>query len=235
MKSNFEKLESRGFIADGREKAYSDTTLEQRIELLKSDLPVERTLGARLLAAVPDLTVLDYLLEALKTETKLYSKIEIGNSLVSFGKDAVIPLMHELGKIGNNQHRTIPVTDFKKKSYPLPRDIAGRTLIRIGAVALPDLIQGLKSKDRSLLSELIDVIGFICFYEPQPNLFGELKDCFYRNEQDELIKWKLFRAMSALPDSRLFLEGQKEDNARLKCEIERSLSLLEEPLAPKGG
>jgi len=226
MKSNFEKLESRGFIADGKEKACFDTSLEQRIELLKSDLPFERTLGARLLAAYPDLTVLDYLLEALKKETKLYSKIEICNSLVSFGKDAVIPLIHLLGQIGDNRHAAIPETDFKKKSYPLPRDIAGRTLIRIGTVALPDLILTLRSKDRSLISELIDVIGFICFYEPQPNVFGELKDCFYRNEQDELIKWKLFRVMSSFPGSRLFLEEQKEDNARLKCEIERSLSLL---------
>jgi hypothetical protein len=226
MKSNVEKLESRGFIADGKEKAYSDTSLEQRIELLKSDLPFERTLGAKLLAFYPDLTAMDYLLEALKKETKLYSKIEICNSLVSFGKDAVIPLIHLLGEIGDNRHAAIPETDFKKKSYPLPRDIAGRTLIRIGTVALPDLILALKSRDGSSISELIDVIGFICFYDPQPNLFGELKDCFYRNEQDELIKWKLFRAMSSFHGSRLFLEEQKEDNARLKCEIERSLSLL---------
>jgi hypothetical protein len=91
---------------------------------------------------------------------------------------------------------------------------------------LPDLVRSLKSKDESLLSELIDAIGFICFYAPQPNLFGELKDCFYRNEQIDLIKWKLFRAMSAFPESILFLKGQQEHNARLKCEIERSLILL---------
>ena len=228
MKSSIEELENRGFIAVGIEQKYPDASFEQRTELLKSNLPCERALGARLLGNYPDLKAIDCLINALKKEKKLYSKIEICNSLVSFGKDAVVPLIHLLGKIGNNQHVDIPETSFKKNSYPLPRDIAARTLIRIGATALPDLVAGLGSNDLSMLSELTDTIGFICFYEPQPYLLEPLKDCFYRNEQHDVIKWKIIRAMSAFPESRSFLEGQQEqeDNARLKSEIERSLSSI---------
>jgi len=235
MKSKIEELENRGFIASGIEQNYPDASFEQRKVFLKSKFPCERTLGARLLGNDPDLRAIDCLIDAFIKEKKLYTKIEISNSLVSYGKDAVIPLIQLLGKIGNNQHTSIPETEFKKKSYPLPRDIAARTLIRIGAVALPDLVKTLKSKDESLLSELIDAIGYICFYNPQPNLFGEIKDCFYRNEKKELIKWKLFRAMSAFTEGGLFLNGQKEQNDRLKCEIEHSLILLGKPITTKAG
>jgi len=229
MKSNIEELENRGYIADGIEQKYPNASFEQRTELLKSNLPCERTLGARLLGTYPDIKAIDYLTNALIKEKKLYSKIEICNSLVSFGKDAVIPLIHLLGKIGTNQHRVLPERSFKKNSYPLPRDIAARILIRIGVTALPDLVAGLSNNDLSMLSELIDTIGFICFYEPQPNLLEPLKNCFYRNEQHDLIKWKIFRAMSAFSESRLFLKGQQEqeDNTRLKSEIERSLSSID--------
>ena len=225
MKSKIEELANRGFIVDGIVNKYSDTSLEQRLELLISNLPCERTLGARLLENYLDLKVIDCLIDALIKEKKLYSKIEICNSLVSFGKDAVIPLIHLLGKIGNNQYAVIPEAHFKKVSYPLPRDIAGRTLIRIGTIALPDLVEGLGSDDLCKLSELIDVIGFICFYEHQPKLLEPLKECFYRNEEHDLIKWKIFRAMSAFPESISFLKEQQEDSTRLKSEIERSLSL----------
>jgi len=235
MKSKIEELENRGYIANGIEQNYPDASFEQRKKLLKSKFPCERTLGARLLGNYHDLRAIDCLIDAFIKEKKLYTKIEISNSLVSYGKDAVIPLIQLLGKIGNNQHTSIPETEFKKKSYPLPRDIAARTLIRIGTVVLPDLVNALKSKDESLLSELIDAIGYICFYNPQSNLFGELKDCFYRNEKNELIKWKLFRAMSAFPGGRLFLSGQKENSGRLKCEIERSLILLRKHITTKAG
>jgi len=227
MKSTTEQLESRGFIADGIEEKYRGKTFEQRVELLKSDLPTDRSLGARLLARYSDLKTIDYLIEALVNEKKLYSKIEISNSLASFGEKAVNPLIGLLGKIGNNQHKIVPETDFKKNNYPLPRDIASRTLIRIGKIALPDLLNSLNGNDLSNLSELIDTIGFICFYESQENIFDTLKNCFYRNEQNDLIKWKIVRAMSAFPESDSFLREQLQlSNESLKLEIERSLSLI---------
>jgi len=227
MKRKIEQIENRGFIAPEIENKYLDTTFEQRIVLLKSKLPTDRTLGARLLTKNSDLSTIDYLIEALIKEKKLYSKIEICNSLVSFGINAVIPLIGLLGQIGNNQHREVPKIDFKKDNYPLPRDIASRTLIRIGAKAIPDLLKVLDSNNLIKLSEAIDTIGFICFYEPQINVFGFLIKCFDSHVDNNLIKWKIFRAMSAFPESESFLRRQLQlINEPLQLEIERSLSLI---------
>ena len=121
--------------------------------------------------------------------------------------------------------------DFKKTSYPLPRDIAARTLIRIGSTALPDLIRVLNGSDLVRLSEAIDTIGFICFYNYQPGVAGLLEECFYRNEKEELIQWKLFRAMSAFPENIPFLQKQLLLSPELfRPEIKRSLSLLKNKL-----
>jgi len=227
MKSKIEQLENRGFVASGIEKKYLDTTFEQRTGLLKSRRPTDRTLGARLLTKNSDLSAIAYLIDTLIDEKKLYPKIEISNSLVSFGIDAVVPLIGLLGKIGNNQHKVVPETNFKKDNYPLPRDIAGRILVRIGTTAIPDLLKVLDSNDLIKLSEAVDAIGFICFYEHQMNVFGLLRKCMDANVDNNLIKWKLLRAMSAFPESEPFLREQlKSSNGPLRLEIERSLSLI---------
>ncbi len=227
MKSTQKQLENRGFITDGAVKKYLDSTFEQRLILLRSNLPTDRTLAARLLAKNSNLQAIDFLIEALINEIKLYTKIEICNSLVSYGKDAVIPLIGLLGVIGNNQHKTVPGSDFKKDNFPLPRDLAGRILIRIGPIAIPDLVKILGSRDLKKLSETIDTIGYICFYEYQVNVFGILKECFNHNVDNDLIKWKIFRAMSAFPESESFLREQQHlHNGQLKREIDRSLLLI---------
>jgi hypothetical protein len=228
MKSTIENLVNRGFVDVGVENKYLDTTFNQRVDLLKSELPANRTLGARLLTEYSDLSAIDYLIVALIKEKKLYPKIEICNTLSSFGKSAVVPLIGLLGKIGNNQYKKVSGTDFKKNNYPLPRDIAARTLVRIGSAAFPDLLITLNSNSLTILSEAIDAIGFICFYEHQDNIFGLLKKCYYRNQDNDLIKWKIFRAMSAFPESFSFLKEQqmKISNEYLLIEIRRSLMLI---------
>ena len=116
---------------------------------------------------------------------------------------------------------------LKRTINPLPRDIASRTLIRFGAKTIPDLLKVLDSNDLIKLSEAIDTIGFICFYEHQINVFGLLIKCFDSNVDNNLIKWKIFRAMSAFPESESFLREQLQlTNEPLKLEIERSLSLI---------
>lgn len=225
MKSDIEQLERRGFVANGDEDKLFDTSFEQCIRLLKSNIPIERTLGARLLSVQNNLRAIEYLVEGLKIEKKLYCKIEIGNALVTFDKDSVKPLIEQLGKIGNNQYRKVPEKCSKKKSFPLPRDIAGRVLIRIGENALPDLLNVLESRDLIRMSEAIDAIGFICFYEKQSSVYEKLVACFDRNRDNDLITWKIVVAMSAFPESESFLNEQKQrfDTQLLLSEIERSL------------
>jgi hypothetical protein len=230
MNSTIKQLELRGYIDEAIEKKFLDMSTGNLIALLKSDLPVIRSIGARLLSHNPEISVINYLIEALVREKKLYSKIEICNSLVSFGKYSVKPLIMLLGKIGNNQYREIPKTPFKKISYPLPRDTAARTLIRIGEPALSELLKCLKRNDLGMLSEAIDAIGYICFYKNIQNVYITLKECFNAVYINDLIRWNLFRAMSSFPESKSFLiqQGSMIRNEDLKTEIERSLKLISE-------
>jgi hypothetical protein len=227
MKSSSTDLERRGFLKDGAENTYTNLPNSPKVELLKSPFAVERTLGARLLSQSGNFAIND-LIEALKVESKLYTKIEICSTLVKLGEVSVKPLIAELGKIGNNQHKCIPNQDFKKVSYPLPRDIAARTLAQIGKLALPDLLDLLSSNDMLKLSEAIDAIGFICFYNYQPEIGEKLITCYKSNIDNDLICWKLIRAMSGFPESKSFLLYQQSisSNEGINIEIERSLKLI---------
>lgn len=133
-----------------------------------------------------------------------------------------------IGKIGSNQHKIVEKENFKKNSYPLPRDIVSRTIIRIGKVALPDLCLVLKTDEILKISKVVDAIGFICFYDKQEKYLQPLIDCYNKNSKNEIIKWKIIRAMSTFPDSIDFLNilNMHENNESIKQEIERSLSLL---------
>lgn len=235
MKSDPKQLENRGFLAEQIRNKDIETSLEQRIGFLKSKIPVERTLGARLLVKSEQISAIDYLIEALQIEKKLYPKIEICHSLVTYREEAVTSLIGILGKIGNNQHKIVPSTDFKKCNYPLPRDIVSRTLIRIGSGALPELLKILSECDLLKLSEAIDTIGFICFYEYNNEAFNLLMKCYFRHQDNDLIKWKILRAMSAFPESIPFLKNEqgKLSNALLQNEIERSLLIISNRLPEK--
>ncbi len=228
MKSSSSQLFSRGFIAYGVEQNYQHLSFSERVNLLHSKTPSDRTLGARLLGLSTDLIAINYLIDALKAEKKLYTKMEICTQFESFGIDAVKPLIFLLGKVGNNQYRHIPGEKFKKKNYPLPHDIAARTLGRIGSIALPDLLKVLDSTDESVMSEAVDAIGYICFYNRQPHVFSHLEACFYRNSTNNLIKWKIFRAMSACAESEGFLNEHlmAQNNILIRNEIERSLAAI---------
>ena len=228
MKSEDDKLKKRGYIIDGIPCEYKTMSFDEKIELLKSKIATKRTLGARLLKENKITKTVKHLIEALKTEKKLYCKIEICNTLSSLEKLAVSPLILCLGKIGNNQHKTVPQKAFLKDSYPLPRDIASRTLIRIGEKALPELLKNIKIEDKTILSELIDTIGHINFNTKVRNIYPLLKNCYHQNESDDLIKWKIIRAMSGIHESETFLEQQLNQlkNKRLKEEINRSLRLI---------
>ena len=158
----------------------------------------------------------------------MYSKIEICNSLSKLNDIAVSPLINCLGKIGGNQHKIVPEKEFLKDSYTLPRDIASRTLIRIGEKAIPELLKELEIGKEGVLSELIDTIGYINFYSKVKGIFESLIFCYVLNENNDLIKWKIIRAMSGISESESFLDEQysKTNNNRIKKEIDRSLRLI---------
>jgi len=229
MKSKQEQLVSRGYLAKGMESEYPDKSLDEKIELLQNEIPTDRTLGARLLVNSKSDKIIGCLINALTVEKKLYCKIEICNSLVSCGQPSIKPLITILGQVGTNQYKKVPEKEFKKDSYPLPRDIAARTLVRFGPTALNELENVLNSRDEKQLSESIDAVGFICFYDYNHDIYTKLADCYSKNDQNNLIRWKIIRAMSGVPESKPFLQEQKKRiyNVRLQREIKRSLLLIE--------
>ncbi len=229
MKSSKEQLEKRGFLCKHFNSDYYDLPFNKKLELLKSKIPTERTFGAILLKNETNTKkAIDSLIKALIKEKKLYPKIEISNTLISYKKPSVKPLIKVLGKIGVNQYQIVPKKEFKKNNYPLPRDIASRILAHIGKTALHELLNNLEKFDIKQQSEAIDAIGFICFYDYCYDAYKLLRRCYQQNSENEIIKWKIIRAFSGFPESEIFLETEKRNlqNIRLQMEIERSISLI---------
>ena len=228
MQNKQKQMISRGYVSDKIEVKYLNNSFDENINLLQSKIPTDRTLGARLLSSSKNYKTIEFLIEALKIEKKLYPKIEICNSLVLCGEKSIQPLITCLGTIGNNQHVNVPQKEFKKDNYPLPRDIASRTLIRFEQVALDELKKILETKNTKQLSEAIDAIGYICFYNTKSDIYPMLKTCYLKYMQNNLIKWKIIRAMSGFIESKPFLEEQKRliEDTRLLQEIERSLKFV---------
>ncbi len=228
MKSSIQQLEERGYL----EKDYqiNKYNLSELVDLLKSNVATERTLAARLLNSYKnDESTTPLLIAALTKEKSLYTKIEICDTLIAIGINSVLPLIALLGTIGGNQHKSVPDRGFGKDNYPLPRDIAARTLARIGADALPYLVKELSEcSDLSLLSELVDAIGFICFYSKTTSVFNQLQECYFKNSNCDLIKWKIIRSFSAFSESREFLCAERVRNLtpRITLEIDRSLRII---------
>jgi len=228
VKSSQVDIEKRGFLKQGKEREYLNLSLSEMLALLYSEIPKERTLGARLLGKESHF-VADKLIHALSIETKLYPKIEICEALVQHENDSIGLLVNELGRIGTNQHQCLPEKDFNKDNYPLPRDIAARTLGYIGRAALPKLLELLEINNEEQVIEAIDAIGYICFYDSSNDVYKNLLACFERNLHNDLVRWKIYRAMSCFPQSVTFLVKQKSlaQNNRLLMEIDRSLRLIE--------
>ncbi|HEY1407010.1 MAG TPA: hypothetical protein VF857_10410, partial [Spirochaetota bacterium] len=157
--------------------------------------PVKRTIAATLLSRCNTRHTIESLCSALVIETKLYPKLALCDSLASFGKTAVDHLIPLLGKIGENQHLTPSASVFGKKSYPLPRDIAARILIRIGSDAIPALSRLMLQGEQAAVREGIDALGFICFYAPNENMLIDLIKCYNRFQKDDVIRWKIAIAL----------------------------------------
>jgi HEAT repeat protein len=228
METKLKQLQNRGLIEDEIESLFENTAFKQKIELLESRIATERTLGARLLKESQTERTVDHLIKALRIEKQLYPKIEICKTLAELGEIAINPLIMCLAKIGSNRHQTVPEKEFLKDSYPLPRDIASRVLIRIGKKAIPRLLKELETKDKNVLSELIDTIGHISFNSKIDNVYEPLKTCYNRHKTEGLIKWKVIRAFSGINESEAFLKAQYTEvkNKRLEIEIARSLGLI---------
>jgi hypothetical protein len=227
MNSSKNKI-SRGFVDKNVDLSNYGFDKGQIINMLSDKYPVNRTIGVRIVGQILDDEYIPELCSALEIEKKLYPKIEICETLIKFGEKSVPYLINLLGEIGNNQHKTVPSGEFKKKSYPLPRDIAARTISKIGIVALDYLLQILEKEEPKKISEALDAIGYICFYNNNSIPYNQFKKLYLENKYNDLLKWKVIRTLEAFSDSEVFLKEllNSEKDERLKNEIQRSINQL---------
>ncbi len=200
------------------------------LSLLNSKIAVERTSAATHLRKYKNSNVVGKLCHQLTIEQKLYTKIAICDSLVECKNLSIKPLINLLGKIGNNQETAIPGTGFYKISYPLPRDIAARTLCRLGFNAIEPLENFITSTNNiNALTQAIDAYGHIVFSNKIKLSSKPLQKLYKNHPKNNFLKFKIARCLSGIHDewANLFLFEVLESNHEgLQLEALRSLMLL---------
>ena len=214
---------NRGYVEGEKEiKPFYDLRKEQLIELFESDVATDRTIAIRCLHKGKLFTKEDikYLCESLMNEKKLYVRLEIEKVLTDIGAENLPVLISYLSLIGNNRHLSRGKTSLKK-SYPLPRDIIARIIghFDLENVNVDTLYEMMFTLERNQLSEMIDGIGFLTFYNPSLSTevyFNRMK-LFVRSKYlgDDLIMWKFYMycsAFSKIKECREFLQGGTHQN-----------------------
>lgn len=236
MKSSKEDLRRRGYIEDINISDYFSIKSLNLINMIDDKEAYKRTLAIRLLCKNNEIKQLDFhrrLLKRLVIEKSLYTKIEICNTLESGEYETLIEMLKYIGKIGNNQYKNLPNTVSKKVSYPLPRDIIARTIAKMNISVLPLLLEEINACGMLEARELIDAIGFLCFYNKESEIEIAIKglmECYDKYREDNIIRWKIVIALSAfknkLVDFKLKEIIEVESINIIKKEAERSLKLI---------
>ncbi len=232
MKSTTQQLQNRGHLETYKPELVSS---EKAVKLLQSAISIERSKGARMARMVNTPSLLPSIIKALNKEKKLYTKMELCETLVHFGQASVPLAVPLLGKVGQNQIKGIPNSVFNKISYPLRRDIIARTLSKIGEPALPALYNTLQSTQHSAIYEALDAIGYIVFYskiltEKHKEMgLKKLILLFKKEGYEPVMRWKIIRTLESFPKAKSFLENlmKNECNLYIKLEINRSIQQIE--------
>ena len=236
MKRSAQELRNRGCASDTdlQQLAFADD--ETLLGLLHSGTPVQRTAAATLLATRPvgkTAAFFTAALATLQTETRLYTRLALCSALQQGGPAAAQQMVPFLGKIGNNQYQTPPAHASQKKSYPLPRDIIARSLARMGTDALPALLAVLRQGTDVQVSEALDAVGFLLFYQPGPAPQTALKavlGTLQRYPGNDLVLWKCAGCLCAFGDtqSTTLLQNLAAQVASpaVRAQAARSLRLL---------
>lgn len=221
---------SRGQVSVIEICQYSDLSDESVLLLLQSSNPQERTIGAAIIGDKKLVNMTSLLCAALRVETCLYPRIAISESLGKMGIHAVIPLINLLGKIGNNQETCLPIKYFNKKSYPLPRDIAARTLTKIGIEAIPGLTNRIVSSDGFETQQAIDALGSIVSKLNDRSPLESILLALDRYSANEMTTWKIVRALSGFKFAEavnpLLLIAETHPEAAVRWEAIRSIGQI---------
>ncbi|MDG5814675.1 hypothetical protein QA601_06285 [Chitinispirillales bacterium ANBcel5] len=206
-------------------KGYSEDTL---IKMLYSSVAAKRTIASKLLSECGTERSVKALCDRLWVEKKLYTRIAVCESLVTLQDSAYPYLLEMLSTIGNNQQKEIPQKGFLKTSYPLPRDLAARTLCRFDKQYLGRFIDfAYQLQSLLALEQLIDVIGHMV-YSHRVKMDSRKIIGLYSIHQTEMVKYKVIRSLSGLHDlgAKEFLYKNLNDpNRGIQFETVRSLIL----------
>lgn len=211
--------------------ALSNMPINELIELLHGKEPCKRSAAAIKLLPVVD-QVAEELLLQLSIEKCLYTKIAICESLEKGNLETSRKMIKYLGIIGNNQHKVPPNKISAKKSFPLPRDIIARSLGKMEISIFSSLMEIIRSNNIVHISEGLDAIGYMVFYNPVLATSENCKDILslaHKYGGVPLVLWKVILCLSAFPckESKEFLFGFAEENSVLGMEAERSLNIIE--------
>lgn len=236
MKSIADQLRGRGYLSQQDVEALVGSTDSELSALLRSDDAGTRSAAVRLLAnsAPLEQPLIARFVDMLVHEKKLYTKLELGNALQRGGETSATSLVPFLGRVGRNQHRSPDPNEFKKVSFPLPRDIAARILARMDNAALPALLAVLHAADRTATLEALDAVGFICFYssngDTKQAALTALRALYPWAQDDELLRWKLVRCFQSFNNEAIntLLTGieHNDPNPAIRQEAHRSLTVL---------
>lgn len=235
MKSSNESLRKRGLPNEADIFKAKQLTPELLYKKLSSVLPAERSAAAIALREkiVNNKECTSHLILTLQFEKSLYSKIEICKTLEAGDSTTAFLMCDYLGKIGNNQHSTVPDQVSKKKSYPLPRDIIARSLGKMDKSIFPVLLERAENVSKSQLSELLDAIGFIAFYNQDLAIvsnFIPIIRMYEKYKSNEMIIWKTAICCSSFPIRQsidlLNNIAESATNETILAEVKRSLKLL---------
>lgn len=229
----------RGMITEHDILEYENEEYEGLVKLLTNKEAWLRTVAVRVLNRKINIhnneTLVSLLLDHLMNEKALYTRLEICNVLEQGDCEVARQMTRYLGRIGHNQHKELPSEVSKKKSYPLPRDLIARTLGNMSPSILPELLDVLTKKDEEKISECVDAIGFLVFYQKELATLEHAEyiyQCMVNYKDNQIIYWKCIECLSAFPYKKTIdlLESIIKNTASaslLHKEAERSLALIE--------
>lgn len=223
-----EEAQRRGRASLVQRAALREAPQAELLALLQGDNACLRSAAAACLAPAVD-AVADSLLAQLAREPCLYPRLAICEALQGGGVQTARKVAGYLGRIGCNQHRALPARPSAKTSYPLPRDLAARTLAKMDPAVFPVLLAALEGAP-SAVREALDAVGWMAFYHPALATEAACETVLAaarRQPEDPVLLWKTLLCLSAFPcpQGTAFLQEYAGAPGVLGQEAQRSLRM----------
>ncbi|OTX97405.1 hypothetical protein BK729_16330 [Bacillus thuringiensis serovar wratislaviensis] len=174
-------------------KWYESNMIEQLIGALDSPDEEVRKAAAQALGKAGEPRAVEPLIAILEDD-RLYPRLEASKALGKIGLPAVDLLIKGLGKISFNNEIVPPEKAFWEKKFYV-HDMAARTLVRVGKVAVPSLIEIIEGNDEVLCQHAADALARIKDKRAVDPLIKALNQY-----SSEITTWKIIRSLGEIGD-----------------------------------